>query len=59
MQVLLIKTFYLFMGNKYSAPSLGNDTGGNTGVLFSRLPTDAEMAKRCQPKSLLRSVAIS
>lgn len=58
-QVQLIKTFCLFIGNKYSAPSLENDEGEHCKSLISRLHIDAEMAERCQPKSLLGLVAIS
>lgn len=58
-QAQLIKTFCLFIGNKCSAPSLENDEGEQCESPISRLHIDAEMAKRCQPKSLLRSVAVS
>lgn len=50
---------FLFMGNKYSAPTLRNDKGEQPRSPISRLPTDAVLAKRHQLKSLLRSVAIS
>lgn len=59
MQVQLIKTFYSFIGNKYSAPSLKNDEGEQRKSPISRLRIDVEMAERCQLKTLLRSVAIS
>lgn len=50
---------FLLTENKYSAPTLGNDMREQYRSPISRLPTDAEMAKRCQLKCLLWSVAIS
>jgi len=56
--VVLIKTFYL-RGTNIVHSLLRNDTGKEHPSPISRLPTDAETAKRRQPKSLSKSAAIS
>lgn len=38
---------YLFLGNKYIAPTLGNDMKEQHRITIFRLPTDGEKPKRC------------